>query len=38
MLHGLPISVKEHIKLKGTTATSGLIAWANDISDEDALI
>lgn len=38
MLHGLPISVKEHIKIKGTTATSGLIAWANDVSDEDALI
>jgi amidase len=38
MLHGLPISVKEYIKLKGTTATSGLITWANDISDEDALI
>lgn len=38
MLHGLPISVKEHIKMKNTTATSGLIAWANEISDEDALI
>lgn len=38
MLHGLPISVKDHIKMKDTTATSGLIAWANDISDEDALI
>ncbi|KAH8690697.1 glutamyl-tRNA amidotransferase-like protein subunit A [Talaromyces proteolyticus] len=38
MLHGLPISVKEHIKMKGTTATSGLIALANDVSDEDALI
>lgn len=38
MLHGLPISVKEHIKIKGTTATSGLIAWANNVSDEDALI
>ncbi|PCG90117.1 Amidase [Penicillium occitanis (nom. inval.)] len=38
MLHGLPISVKEHIKIKGTTATSGLIAWANNVSNEDALI
>lgn len=38
MLHGLPISVKEHIKIKGTTATSGLITWANNVGDEDALI
>lgn len=38
ILHGLPISVKEHIKIKDTPATSALIAWANDVSDEDALI
>jgi amidase len=38
MLHGLPISVKEHIKIKNTTATSGLIAWADHVSVEDALI
>lgn len=38
MLHGLPISVKEHIKIKNTTATSALIAWAYDTSEEDALI
>ncbi len=37
-LHGLPISVKEHIFLKGTPSTSGFIAWANDVSEEDALI
>lgn len=37
-LHGLPISVKEHIYLSGTPATSGLISWANDISKSDALI
>jgi amidase len=37
-LHGLPISVKEHIHLKGTTATSGLIAWADSESPGDALI
>jgi len=37
-LHGLPISVKEHIHLKGTPATSGLVAWKDNISEEDALI
>lgn len=37
-LHGLPISVKEHIYLAGTPATSGLIAWADEMSPEDALI
>jgi amidase len=38
ILHGLPVSVKEHVKVKDTPATSALIAWANDISEEDALI
>lgn len=38
VLHGLPISVKEHIYLKGTPATSGLVAWKDNIIDEDALI
>ncbi|KAI9730866.1 MAG: hypothetical protein M1834_005584 [Cirrosporium novae-zelandiae] len=37
-LHGLPISVKEHIYLAGTFATSGLIAWADSLSPGDALI
>jgi len=37
-LHGLPISVKEHIFLRGTPATSGLVAWKDNISEEDALI
>lgn len=37
-LHGLPISVKEHIYLSGTPSTSGLIAWADDVSDVDALV
>lgn len=37
-LHGLPISVKDHVYLKGTPATAGIIAWADDISEEDALI
>lgn len=37
-LHGLPISVKEHIHMRGTKATCGLIAWADQISPIDALI
>jgi amidase len=37
-LHGLPISVKEHIFLTGTPSTSGFVAWADEISDSDALI
>ena len=37
-LHGLPISVKEHVYLEGTLATSGLIAWKDAMSPEDALI
>ena len=37
-LHGLPISVKEHVELKGTPATAGFIAWADDVSKEDALV
>jgi amidase len=37
-LHGLPMSVKEHIYLANTPATSGLISWANAPSPGDALI
>ncbi|KAJ5604670.1 glutamyl-tRNA amidotransferase-like protein subunit A [Penicillium lagena] len=37
-LHGLPVSVKEHIRLKGSRATSGLISWANAEDTEDAHI
>lgn len=37
-LHGLPISVKEHIYLEGTLATSGLIMWKDAMSPGDALI
>jgi amidase len=37
-LHGLPISVKEHIFFVGTPATSGFIAWADEYAEEDALI
>lgn len=37
-LHGLPISVKEHVKFVGTPATSGFIAWADEYATEDAMI
>ncbi|KAI5196557.1 hypothetical protein AUEXF2481DRAFT_44372 [Aureobasidium subglaciale EXF-2481] len=37
-LHGLPISVKEHIYLENTPSTSGLISWADAPSPGDALI
>jgi len=37
-LHGLPMSVKEHIFLANTPATSGLISWADAASPGDALI
>jgi len=37
-LHGLPISVKEHIELMNSPATSGFVEWADKISSSDALI
>jgi amidase len=37
-LHGLPISTKEHIGLKGRIVHSGYVAWTNNVVEEDALI
>jgi hypothetical protein len=37
-LHGVPISVKEHVALKGRICHSCYIAWADNIPDEDALL
>ncbi|KAF8428989.1 amidase [Tirmania nivea] len=37
-LHGLPISVKDHIPVAGTRATSGFVSMADCISDKDAHI
>ena len=37
-LHGLPISVKEHIHMKGLTCSAGYVAWADEIAADDALI
>ncbi|PKX93305.1 putative glutamyl-tRNA(Gln) amidotransferase subunit A [Aspergillus novofumigatus IBT 16806] len=37
-LHGVPISVKEHIEIKGRTCNAGFVAWVDDIANEDALL
>ncbi|KAF9892336.1 hypothetical protein FE257_002113 [Aspergillus nanangensis] len=37
-LHGVPISVKEHIEIAGLTCNAGFVAWAGEIPDKDALL
>ncbi|KAK2027473.1 amidase [Colletotrichum zoysiae] len=37
-LHGLPISIKEHIGLKGRICHSAYVAWADNVVQEDALV
>ncbi|KAF4776197.1 hypothetical protein HER10_EVM0004269 [Colletotrichum scovillei] len=37
-LHGLPISIKEHIGLKGKIVHSAYVAWADNVAQEDALV
>lgn len=37
-LHGLPVSVKEHIGMKGLTCNAGFVAWADVIATDDAPI
>ena len=37
-LHGLPISVKEHIGMKGLTCNGGFVCWADNVASDDALI
>ena len=37
-LHGLPISVKEHIGMKELSMNAGYVAWSNKVADEDAHI
>ena len=37
-MHGLPISVKEHIGMKGLDLNTGFIAWVGQKSGDDALV
>ncbi|KAF4124952.1 amidase [Geosmithia morbida] len=37
-LHGLPISVKEHIGIKGRICHAGYTAWTDNVAGKDALI
>ncbi|PSN70225.1 putative glutamyl-tRNA amidotransferase subunit A [Corynespora cassiicola Philippines] len=37
-LHGLPISVKEHVGMKGLAVNAGFISWHDKVADADAHI
>lgn len=37
-LHGLPISVKEHVGMKGLDLNAGFVAWVGNIAPDDAII
>jgi amidase len=37
-LHGLPISVKESIGMKGLDLNAGFVSWVGRVGKEDALI
>ena len=37
-LHGLPISVKEYIGMKGLAYNAGFVAWVGKVAEKDALI
>ncbi|KAK4951202.1 hypothetical protein LTR10_010175 [Elasticomyces elasticus] len=37
-LHGLPISVKEHLSMKGLDNNAGFVSWVGKIAPDDALI
>ncbi|KAK1035541.1 hypothetical protein LTS16_014497 [Friedmanniomyces endolithicus] len=37
-LHGLPISVKEHVSMKGLDINAGFVSWVGLIAPDDALI
>lgn len=37
-LHGVPISVKEHIALKGLDQNAGFVSWVGRVAKEDALL
>jgi amidase len=35
-LHGVPISVKEHINMKGLACNASFVAWIDNIAPDDA--
>lgn len=37
-LHGVPISVKEHIGIKGEDLNAGYVAWVGRVAEDDALV
>ena len=38
-LHGLPVSIKDHIRVKGHDTATGYIAWAyRKVAQEDAVV
>ncbi len=37
-LHGVPLSVKEHVHLRGLGANAGFVSWADRVADEDATL
>lgn len=37
-LHGIPISVKEHIGMKGLDLNAGFVSWVGRVAKEDALL
>ncbi|KAG1754892.1 amidase signature domain-containing protein [Suillus paluster] len=38
-LHGLPVSIKDHIKIKGLDTSSGYLGWAyKTVADSDGLV
>ncbi|KAK7926678.1 hypothetical protein PG985_003676 [Apiospora marii] len=37
-LHGVPVSVKEHIAMKGLDLNAGFVSWVGRVAEEDALL
>ncbi|KAI2792203.1 putative amidase [Penicillium oxalicum] len=37
-LHGVPVSVKEHVAIKGKTCNTGFVSWVDNIATEDAYV
>ncbi|KAJ6161303.1 hypothetical protein N7470_004699 [Penicillium chermesinum] len=37
-LHGVPISVKEHVAIKNKTCNTGYVAWVDQVASEDAYL